>query len=176
MWGAGSGSGNSSQSGLDSATMHETLGQSAALVNSAKRGFLYSQGTSIVLESVGAQSIVNTSIYGDNNIANVSANQTATNTGNVNANGSISLSGNASTTVGNGTASNGTASNGTSGNGTSNNNAATLKGSTANGASNTKVLTGTTNLSSTTVGSGSTVPANGTSNGATGDSSSGGGG
>jgi hypothetical protein len=79
--------------------MHDTLGQSAALVNSAKRGFLYSQGTSIILESVGAQSIVNTSIYGDNNVADISANQTSSNTGNVNAVGSITLSGNASTTT-----------------------------------------------------------------------------
>jgi hypothetical protein len=102
MWGTGAGGSSgatASSTLLDSATMHETLGESAALVNSAKHGFLYSSGTSIVLESIGSQSIVSTSIYGDNNVADISANQTSTNNGNVNANGSITLSGNATTTT-----------------------------------------------------------------------------
>jgi hypothetical protein len=101
MWGVGSGgSGASASSSLaDSANAHETLGQSAGLVNSAKRGFLYSSGTSIILESIGSQSIVNTSIYGDNNVADITANQTSTNSGNVNAIGSITLGGNATTTT-----------------------------------------------------------------------------
>jgi hypothetical protein len=98
MWGVGSGGGTSASSSMaDSATAHETLGQSAALVNSAKRGFLYSSGTSIILESIGSQSIVSTSIYGDNNVADINANQTSVNNGNVNAVGAISLSGNATT-------------------------------------------------------------------------------
>ncbi|MEJ0005118.1 MAG: hypothetical protein WDM77_01685 [Steroidobacteraceae bacterium] len=99
MWGAGSGGGGASSSLSDSANAHDTLGQSAALVQSAKRGFLYSSGTSIIFESVGSQSIVSTSIYGDNNVANINANQTSTNNGSVNAIGSISLSGNATTTT-----------------------------------------------------------------------------
>jgi hypothetical protein len=102
MWGVGSGGSTSASSSMaESANAHETLGQSAALVNSAKRGFLYSSGTSIILESIGSQSIVSTSIYGDNNVADISATQTAINNGNVNAVGSISLSGNATTTTGN---------------------------------------------------------------------------
>lgn len=142
MWGAGSGSGTASQSSLDSATMHDTLGQSAALSQSAKRGFLYSSGTSIVFESIGSQSIVDTSIYGDNNIANISANQTSTNNGAVNANGSISLSGNATTTVGGGTPSSG-------GSGTTAPKAATPAGGATK---NNNVQTGVTTLSSSTVG------------------------
>jgi hypothetical protein len=147
MWGAGTGSGSASQSSLDSATMHDTLGQSAALSQSAKRGFLYSQGTSIVLESIGAQSIVNTSIYGDNNIANVSANQTSSNSGNVNANGAITLSGNATTTVGGATTGSGSTSGATA------NPKATTPGGSGSAAKSGNVQAGTTTLSSSSVGS-----------------------
>jgi len=105
MWGASTGGSSQSSSSLESATTHETLGQSAGLVEAAKKGYLIGQGNSITLQSIGAQSIVSTTIYGENNVANVSATQTSTNSGAVSANGSISLNGNASnsqTNVGSG--------------------------------------------------------------------------
>jgi hypothetical protein len=101
MWGTDAGVASPSSASLaESAITHQAFGQSAALVNSARDGFLYDSGTSIVFQSIGSQSIVSTSIYGNNNVAEIVANQTSTNNGDVNAVGSITLSGDASTTIG----------------------------------------------------------------------------
>ena len=151
MWGASGSSSSAASSSLsDSANAHEALGESAALVQSAKRGFLYSSGTSIVFESIGSQSIVDTSIYGDGNIANISANQTSTNNGSVNATGAISLNGNATTTTpATGTSNGGSSapSSNTPGSSTT----ATGGGSTA-ATGNSTTTTGNSTTSSTTVG------------------------
>jgi hypothetical protein len=159
MWGVGPGAGNTSQPGVDSATMHESLANSAAFVNSAKRGFLYSSGTSIVYEAIGSQSIVNASIYGNNNIADISANQTSTNNGNVNANGSISLGGNGSSSSGGAAAP--SAVSGNSNSSASGGNGKTAHSSQTNvqGTGN-QVQAGATTIGTTTVGTPSSTDQN----------------
>lgn len=75
--------------GFDSSTMHYQSGLAASQVNAARQGFLVGNGSGASITAIGSQSIVNTTIFGDNNSANVTATQTTTNTGAVSNNGSI---------------------------------------------------------------------------------------
>lgn len=96
MWGTASGgmvttSGNWAIGGtVDSATMHQMNGMSAGYVESAQKGLLYARGTSITIQSVGAQNIVSSTIYGNGNNVEIQAEQISKNTGAITTSGSIS--------------------------------------------------------------------------------------
>lgn len=84
LWGAAGAVG-----GIDSSNMHNLDGASAAQVNAARLGLLAGNGTGSSITAIGSQSIVSTTIVGDSNTTNVTANQTSTNSGTVTNNGSI---------------------------------------------------------------------------------------
>jgi len=96
MWGTATGgmvttSGNWAIGGtVDSATMHQMNGMSAGYVESAQKGLLYARGTSITIQSVGAQNIVNSTIYGNSNNVEIQAEQISKNTGAITTSGTIS--------------------------------------------------------------------------------------
>lgn len=83
MWGGGS------ILGVNSSTMHSQEGTVAAEVNAAKQGILLSGGPGMTIQAIGSETIVNTTVYGSNNSTNVTANQTATNSGSISNSGSI---------------------------------------------------------------------------------------
>lgn len=85
MWGA-AGSGGSAQ---DSSAMHSLDGNSAAQVNAARLGLLIGNGSNTSITAIGSQSIVSTTVIGDNNSTNITATQTSTNSGTVTNNGTI---------------------------------------------------------------------------------------
>lgn len=86
MWGAAGAGG----SVLDSSTMHNLDGNAAAQVAAARLGLLVGSGSTTSITAIGSQSIVNTTVIGDGNSTNVTANQTSTNSGTVTNNGIIS--------------------------------------------------------------------------------------
>jgi hypothetical protein len=96
MWGGASGgmvtmSGTWATGGsLESSMMHQMNGTSAGYVESARNGLLYAHGTSISIQSIGAQNIVSSTIFGDGNNVEIKADQSATNSGNISTTGSIS--------------------------------------------------------------------------------------
>lgn len=83
MWGTAP-NGSTFHSARSAAT-HAQDGIIAGQVNAAQAGLLYSNGGSINVTSVGSQSIITTTIDGDNNIADIDATQTSTNSGDVKA-------------------------------------------------------------------------------------------
>ncbi len=85
MWGA-AGSGGSAQ---DSSTMHSLDGNSAAQVNAARLGLLIGNGANTSITAIGSQSIISTTVIGDNNSTSITGTQTSTNTGTVTNNGTI---------------------------------------------------------------------------------------
>lgn len=92
MWGtAGGAVGKSTLQ--SSADMNAANGTVAGQVNAARNGYLYS-GITINVSSIGSQSVVNTTIVGSGNSANVSASQSSSNSGSVSNNGSLAMSGN----------------------------------------------------------------------------------
>jgi hypothetical protein len=86
MWGT-SAIGNS---GSDSSAMHSLDGTSAGQVNAAKQGILLYTGPGMTITTIGSQTIVSTTVIGDNNSTNVTATQTSNNSGNVTNSGTIS--------------------------------------------------------------------------------------
>lgn len=96
MWGAASGgmvttTGSWAIGGtLDSAMMHQMNGNSAGYVESARKGLLYAHGTSITIQSIGAQNIVSSTIFGDGNNVEIEANQSSSNSGDISTSGNIS--------------------------------------------------------------------------------------
>jgi hypothetical protein len=89
MWGVSGGSGVGGSA--DSATMHQLLGQTAGQVESARKGFLYAPGSSVTVQAIGSQSIVNNSVYGNNNSASIVADQYSTSAGQVTNSGVVSV-------------------------------------------------------------------------------------
>jgi len=91
MWGT---SASSSSYGKDrhakSSQMHVSEGIIAGQVNAARDGILY-QGSSISVTAVGTQNIVSTTIIGDDNRADVSADQRADNSGSVTNNAELAF-------------------------------------------------------------------------------------
>ena len=87
LWGT-----TSSVSGSDSSSMHSQDGNAAAQVNAARLGFLVGNGTSWSITAIGSQTIVSTTVVGDNNSTNVNATQTSSNTGTITNTGTISSS------------------------------------------------------------------------------------
>lgn len=96
MWGGAAG-GMVTMSGtwvtggsLESSMMHQMNSTSAGYVESARKGLLYAHGTSITIQSIGAQNIVSSTIFGDGNDVEIRANQSAENSGDISTSGSIS--------------------------------------------------------------------------------------
>ena len=90
MWGTVPGpvAGNSF---VDSATAHAQLGTVAGEVNAAEQGILLYSGPNTSITAIGSQSIVSTTIIGNNNSTGVSATQSSINSGTVSNNGSIAV-------------------------------------------------------------------------------------
>ncbi len=85
MWGtAGSGV---LPGAKDSATLHALDGTVAAQVNAARRGYLLPDN--ITIQSIGSQSIVSVSVTGNNNVVDLTASQSSSNTGSVTNSGAI---------------------------------------------------------------------------------------
>lgn len=89
MWGA-SAQGSGSTSAYESTMLHNANGLVASSVNAAKRGILFGGAPSITIQSIGAQTVVSTNVYGDNNDVKVDAQQDADNSGDQSTNGSVS--------------------------------------------------------------------------------------
>ncbi len=85
MWGSANSAGGTA---LDSSTMHNQDGISAAQVNAAKQGMLLG-GPGLSVTAIGSQNIVSTTVLGDNNTTNVNATQSSSNTGTVSNNGTL---------------------------------------------------------------------------------------
>lgn len=77
-------------SSSDSGEMHLNNGIVAGQVNAARDGILY-QGSTISILSIGSQSVISTSIIGDNNSVDVEADQNASNSGDVSNSGSVTF-------------------------------------------------------------------------------------
>ena len=88
MWGS---SGASGTGVGDSSTMHAQDGNSAGQVNAAKQGFLFNGGPGMTITAIGSQSIVSTTVTGNNNTTNVTATQSSSNSGSVSNSGTIVL-------------------------------------------------------------------------------------
>jgi hypothetical protein len=91
MWGTSS-SGVSVNGAATSAVMHTANGLLAGQVNAAKEGMLLATGSSgsLTIQSIGSQSIVSSSINGNNIDSSINATQSSSNTGNVENQGQIS--------------------------------------------------------------------------------------
>ena len=88
QWGTYS-SGISVTGEVDSAVAHNQNGAAAAEVNAAKLGALIGNGAASTINAIGSETIVNTSIIGNGDIATISATQTSTNSGAVKNGGQI---------------------------------------------------------------------------------------
>lgn len=87
MWGT-TPSGVSVSGALDSAIMHAQNGAIAAQVNAARNGLLIG-GTGSSIQAIGSQSIVQTTVTGNNNSLSSTATQSSTNSGAVNNSGQV---------------------------------------------------------------------------------------
>lgn len=91
MWGASNQTAQGTATGPNSSNMHYSDGIVAGQVNAARHGILY-QGSTIYITSIGSQSVVSNSIYGNGNKLVVNASQSSQNSGSVKNSGSISVS------------------------------------------------------------------------------------
>lgn len=89
MWGTGT---TAPQSAMQSAIMHERNGVVAAQVNAAELGLLLGQ-SAINMTAVGSQTVVNVEIAGSDNDVDINADQTATNSGDQQVDGTIVVTG-----------------------------------------------------------------------------------
>jgi hypothetical protein len=69
---------------VDSAIAHAHDGTAAGQVNAAKQGLLLSAGPGMSITAIGSQSIVSTTVIGNDNNVNVNATQSSSNSGSVN--------------------------------------------------------------------------------------------
>lgn len=83
MWGA------SSTSGPNFGGAHVQDGNAAGQVNAARSGLLLNGGPNMSISSIGSQSIISTTVIGDNNTTTVTGTQTSTNSGTVTNTGTI---------------------------------------------------------------------------------------
>jgi len=88
MWGTVPG-GVSVTGALDSADAHAQNGVIAGQVNAAQLGDLFGNGTNSSIYSVGSQIINSSTIYGNNNTATITPDNTSTNSGTVSNAGQI---------------------------------------------------------------------------------------
>lgn len=96
MWGTGAAGGVGVSGALNSSTTHLLDSQAAGFVQSARSGYLYAPGSTISVQSIGSQTIVSNSIYGNNNTNNMDIRQDSRNDGNTTNDGSINNGGNGS--------------------------------------------------------------------------------
>ncbi len=89
MWGTGIGS-TGGGAALGSAQMHQLDGMNAGYEQAARKSLLMAPGNSITVQSIGNQTIVNTSIYGNNNTATIDSEFSSTNSGSINNSGAVS--------------------------------------------------------------------------------------
>ena len=81
MWGTGSG-GNAGVGGAaGSAQMHQLNGMTAGYDQAARKSILMAPGNSITVQSIGNQTIINSSINGNNISAVIDADVTTSNSG-----------------------------------------------------------------------------------------------
>lgn len=92
MWGVGTSTSNSNNS-ANSAAMHQQNALVAGSVNASEEGLLLTNGMNMTIQAIGSQSIVSTTIYGDNNQVDVVADQTSENSGDVTNHGTMSATG-----------------------------------------------------------------------------------
>ncbi|MCY6382367.1 hypothetical protein [Hoeflea prorocentri] len=90
MWGT-DGSGVAVGGAVDSAESHLANGIIAGQVNAAEMGLLIDNGTAgtLTIQAIGSQTVVTTSIVGNNNVSDIAADQTSTNSGDVTNDGEI---------------------------------------------------------------------------------------
>ena len=88
MWGTGS-SGVSIPGSVESANSHNLNSMIAGSANAARANLLISNGPNFSISSVGSQSIVSTTIVGNNNGSSTSAGQSTSNTGSTTAHGTM---------------------------------------------------------------------------------------
>jgi len=86
MWGTTPG-GISVLGAVDSAIVHAQNGVVASQVNAAQRGILL--GSNVNIQTIGSQTVMQSTINGNGNTSSLSGTQTSTNSGSVNNNGSI---------------------------------------------------------------------------------------
>jgi len=86
MWGTTPG-GISVLGAVDSAIAHAQNGVVASQVNAAQRGILL--GSNVTIQTIGSQTVMQSTINGNGNTSSLSGTQTSTNSGSVNNNGSI---------------------------------------------------------------------------------------
>lgn len=89
MWGTGIGS-TGGGAALGSSQMHQLDGMSAGYEQAARKSLLMAPGNSITVQSIGNQTIVNTSIYGNNNNATIDSEFSSSNTGAITNSGAVS--------------------------------------------------------------------------------------
>ncbi|MFM6986081.1 MAG: hypothetical protein ACKOXQ_05605 [Hydrogenophaga sp.] len=82
MWGTGL-SGSSAGGDLGSAQMHQLNGVSAGYEQAARKSMLMAPGNSITIQSIGTQTIVNSSIYGNNISTTTDVDVSSTNAGHI---------------------------------------------------------------------------------------------
>lgn len=87
FWGTSS---SASSSPLGSSLMHTNNGLAAGQVNAALDGILY-QGSSISVVSIGSQTVVSTTVIGDDNDVSIDADQNAENSGDVSNDGTVEV-------------------------------------------------------------------------------------
>ena len=89
MWGVGGSGGNSAFPDTSRSTeMHAGEGIVAGQVNAARDGILY-QGSSVTMNNIGSQNIIQVSIDGHNNAVDINADQDSSNSGDVTNGGTI---------------------------------------------------------------------------------------
>ena len=88
MWGTNS-SGVSVAGAVDSANNHNLNSMVAGSANAARSNLLITNGPNYSISSVGSQSIVSTTIVGNNNGSSTSAGQSTSNTGATTAHGTM---------------------------------------------------------------------------------------
>ncbi|WP_419909707.1 hypothetical protein [Hoeflea sp.] len=90
MWGT-DGSGVAVGGAVDSSESHLANGIVAGQVNAAEDGLLFDNGTAgtFTIQAIGSQTVVSASIIGNDNIANITADQTSSNSGDVSNEGEI---------------------------------------------------------------------------------------
>jgi hypothetical protein len=88
MWGTAP-SGVAVPGALESAVAHSQNSAVAGAVNAAAAGTLLATGDGGTISSIGSQTIVSNTVFGNNNPTTISASQSATNSGEVSNSGQI---------------------------------------------------------------------------------------
>lgn len=89
MWGTGTGGSTGVGGAAASAQMHQLNGMNAGYEQAARKSILMAPGNSITVQSIGSQTIINNSIYGNSNSALINADVTTSNTAAVTNSGDV---------------------------------------------------------------------------------------